>query len=121
LHGRIPGEDPMIRLLLSAVVLCAVAGVVVLANDRLGGATKTDSCCNKKADKPADKTGIKAATKPATKPAGPINKFCPVERENPVDAIIPTVTYEGKVIGFCCDDCVPKFKKDPKTYMKDLK
>ena len=50
----------------------------------------------------------------------PINKYCAVDRDDEVD---PTVTYlyQGKVIGFCCADCIPKFKKDPEKYMKDLK
>lgn len=60
-------------------------------------------------------------TAPATQAsAQPINKYCAVEKDHPVD---PTVTYlyQGKTIGFCCDDCIPTFKKDPEKYMKDLK
>jgi YHS domain-containing protein len=62
-------------------------------------------------------------TAPATQPSAalvPINKYCAVDRDNEVD---PTVTYlyQGKVIGFCCEDCVPKFKSDPQKYMKGLK
>ena len=56
-----------------------------------------------------------------TQAATPINKFCAVDHENPVDSTVPTVTYKGKVIGFCCEDCIPKFKKNPERYMKDLK
>ena len=54
-------------------------------------------------------------------PKAPINKFCAVEGEDhPVD---PKVTYEykGKLIGFCCADCIDTFKKDPDKYMKKLK
>jgi YHS domain-containing protein len=76
-----------------------------------------DKAPEKKPQTPA----TKPTTRPATQPATPINKFCAVEKENPVDSTVPTVTYEGKVIGFCCEDCIPKFKKDPKFYMKDLK
>jgi YHS domain-containing protein len=52
--------------------------------------------------------------------AQPINKYCAVKHG---DAVDPTVTYlyQGKVIGFCCEDCIPDFKKDPEKYMKDLK
>jgi YHS domain-containing protein len=32
-----------------------------------------------------------------------------------------TYLYQGKVIGVCCEDCIPKFKKDPEKYMKGLK
>ena len=38
-----------------------------------------------------------------------------------MDDTVPTVIYKGKVIGFCCEDCIPKFKKNPEAYMKDLK
>lgn len=71
-------------------------------------------------DAPAKKPET-PASQPTTKPSGPINKFCPIERDHPVDDTVPTVTFEGKVIGFCCEDCVPVFKKNPKKYMKDLK
>ena len=95
----------MKRLLLSAVMACALSGVVVLA-----------------VDKPVEKKAEKApTTQPTTQPAKPINEFCAVEKENPVDPTVPTVTYKGKVIGFCCEDCAPKFLKDPEYYMKGLK
>ena len=29
--------------------------------------------------------------------------------------------FPEKLIGFCCADCIDKFKTDPKKYMKDLK
>lgn len=62
------------------------------------------------------------STQPAaTQPAGkPVNKICPVEKEE-IDPDGPTVTYQGKVIGFCCKSCVKKFNADPEKYMKDLK
>ena len=65
----------------------------------------------------------RAATQPATTQASnkPINKFCAVEQDNPVDPKVPTVIYKGKVIGFCCEDCAPTFKKNPEKYMKTLK
>ena len=56
---------------------------------------------------------------PATQPASPINKKCPVTGED-VDSKI-TWEYQGRVIGFCCMDCVEPFKKNPEKYMKDLK
>lgn len=59
-------------------------------------------------------------TGPSTQPATPINKFCAVDRENKIDPKV-TWTYQGKVIGFCCPDCIPMFKKDPEKYLKGLK
>jgi len=59
------------------------------------------------------------AEAPATQPVA-VNKFCPVTRE-PVDPKVPTVQYDGKTIGFCCEDCIKDFKADPEKYMKNLK
>jgi YHS domain-containing protein len=50
----------------------------------------------------------------------PVNKKCPVEPEHEVDPTV-TVTYKGKVVGFCCEDCVKTFKANPEKYMKKLK
>ena len=77
----------------------------------------------------ADKAPATApSTQPADKSSGvgdkdkkPINKFCAVEQENPIDAKGGTYLYKGKVIGFCCPDCVDEFKKDPEKYMATIK
>lgn len=70
--------------------------------------------------------GLAASADPTTQPTvaavpttQPVNKICPVTK----DAIDPniTVVYDGKVIAFCCKDCVDKFKADPQKYLKDLK
>jgi YHS domain-containing protein len=58
-------------------------------------------------------------TAPATQPMI-YNKICPVTKEA-VDPKVPTVQYEGKTIGFCCEDCIKQFNADPEKYMKDLK
>ncbi len=57
-----------------------------------------------------------ATTQPAQKP---VNTKCPVTGED-VDAKITTV-YEGKTIGFCCEDCVKSFKKNPEKYTANIK
>jgi YHS domain-containing protein len=69
------------------------------------------------ADKAPDKP---AASQPATQSAPIFNKKCPISGED-VDPKGKTVMYKGKKIGFCCDDCIEKFEKDPEKYMKDLK
>ena len=96
----------MKRLILSATLLIAAAG-----------------CSNNNPPPEKSPNAAMPTTAPATQASAalvPINKFCAVDRGNAVD---PTVTYlyKGKVIGFCCEDCVPKFKEDPEKYMKDLK
>jgi hypothetical protein len=46
-------------------------------------------------------------------PKKPVNKFCAVEgKGHDVDPKV-TKTYKGKVIGFCCNDCIETFDKDP--------
>jgi len=47
------------------------------------------------------------------------NQVCPISGED-VDTGTPTELYNGKEIGFCCSDCIEKFKKDPEKYMKNL-
>ena len=49
----------------------------------------------------------------------PVNTVCPVTG-SPVNPKY-SVVYDGKVIGFCCPDCVDEFKKDPEKYMKTIK
>jgi len=98
----------MKNLIACALLCCAMATALVYSADTTTGAKK-----------PAVAT-TQPTTRPTTRPVA-INKFCAVDRENPVDDSVPTVTYKGKVIGFCCDDCPPKFKKHPELYMKDLK
>jgi len=76
-------------------------------------------------DKPADKAPTTApTTAPATRPAaenGAVNQFCAVEQEHAIDPKGKTTTYKDKVIGFCCDDCIDEFKKNPEKYMAKLK
>jgi YHS domain-containing protein len=77
--------------------------------------------------------GCSSSNTPAASPAAPlpastqasatltpINKYCAVEKGDEIDPAV-TYLYQGKVIGFCCEDCVPKFKANPEKYMKDLK
>jgi YHS domain-containing protein len=65
---------------------------------------------------PTDQPTTKAAT---TQPA-PVNKKCPISGED-IDPKGKTVTYKGKVVGFCCDDCIEKFNKEPDKYADSLK
>jgi YHS domain-containing protein len=60
-----------------------------------------------------------AATTPATAPAAVDvkNTKCIVAQDDVGDSK-ETVTYEGKIYHFCCEDCVVKFKKEPEKYVK---
>ena len=61
-----------------------------------------------------------AADAPTTQPAAaPINRKCPIGGED-IDPKV-TIVYDGKVIGFCCKDCIEEFQKNPDKYMKKLK
>jgi YHS domain-containing protein len=70
---------------------------------------------------PADKGGSGDKDKDKGKDDKPVNKFCAVQQENPIDAKGGTYLYKGKTIGFCCPDCIDDFKKDPEKYMATLK
>jgi YHS domain-containing protein len=69
-------------------------------------------------DKPAATTA--PATAPSTQASVPVNKKCPISGDA-VDPKGKTVIYKGQVIGFCCEDCVEPFKKNPDKYAKDIK
>ena len=65
------------------------------------------------------------ATAPATTQAAndgpPVNKFCAVEGgKNKVDPTV-FVIYKGQKIGFCCEDCIKDFNKDPDKYVASMK
>jgi YHS domain-containing protein len=65
----------------------------------------------------------KPATAPATQPAAaaaPVNKKCPVSGDD-VNPKGKTVTYKGKIVGFCCDDCIDLFNKNPDKYADKIK
>jgi hypothetical protein len=51
----------------------------------------------------------------------PVNMMCAIMDTHPVDPKGATVVHNGKVIGFCCADCIPEFKKDPDKYVASLK
>jgi YHS domain-containing protein/uncharacterized membrane protein len=47
-----------------------------------------------------------------------VNTACPISGK-PVDKT-KTLEFEGKTYAFCCDDCLEKAKKDPKTVLVKL-
>ena len=97
---------------------CLMLSAALLAGSIIGCSDKNQQP-PEQSNKAAMPSNGPAATQ-ASEAQKPVNKYCAVNRDEEID---PTVTYvyKGKVIGFCCDDCIPKFKKDPEKYMKDLK
>jgi YHS domain-containing protein len=76
---------------------------------------------NAAAEKPEKEA--KPATQAATQTAPnttPVNKKCPISGDD-IDPKGKTVTYKGKTIAFCCDDCIEKFNKNPEKYVANLK
>ena len=69
---------------------------------------------NKKAKD--DKKGEQSAESPKV-----VNTLCPVETEHAVDPTAQTTGYKGKTVGFCCDDCIKKFERDPDSFAANLK
>jgi YHS domain-containing protein len=66
---------------------------------------------------PAEKSPC--TTQPAISSV-PVNKFCPVDPKSPIDPKV-TYVYNGKTYGFCCEDCIKEFKKDPAKYAAEAK
>ena len=66
-------------------------------------------------DKPEAPASAPATTAPSTQASAKIsNTKCPVSGDA-VDPKCKTVEYNGKTIGFCCEDCVEPFKKNPEN------
>lgn len=90
----------MKQTLMSLTVAGALfAAGVVLATDTPGTSMLADA----------------PTTQPAAVDLG--NTICPVSGEKVGDSKL-TVTYDGKIYHFCCDDCPKKFNQDPATYAK---
>lgn len=49
-----------------------------------------------------------------------VNRKCPLKLDSRVDPQ-QTVVYNGKIVGFCCSDCVDKWKKNPSAYAAAVK
>jgi hypothetical protein len=94
------------RLLFLSALLSSALGAVVLAAKDQGAWGAPPALLATTPESPASPR--------------PVNKCCPVERENEADARI-TLPHEGETIGFCCKDCVKDFRKDPKKYLAGLK
>lgn len=89
---------------MKALILTAIALALV-------GCTNTTTDTAKSTPAPAKETVATGV---------PINKMCATMHEHPVDPKV-TIVHDGKVIGFCCPDCIADFKKDPAKYMASLK
>jgi YHS domain-containing protein len=51
--------------------------------------------------------------------AAPWNEVCPI-LGNKINKKVKTISYDGKVYGFCCEGCDSKFEKEPLKYYKNL-
>ena len=69
----------------------------------------------------AKKDEQKKGEQPAADKGKAVNRFCPIEPEHAVDPTVATSTHKGKVVGFCCEDCIKKFDLDPDAYVAKLK
>ncbi len=84
-------------------------------------AKKYDKCMD---GKHAEAEEVKAADTKAVINTGKdfsakiVNTKCPVMGEE-VDKEVTTVSYKGKVYGFCCKGCIKKFAADPDKYLKN--
>jgi YHS domain-containing protein len=95
--------------------------VSILALAILAGVAAYVSAEDAKAPATKPTTTTAPATNKAAAANGAINEYCAVEKDNKIDEHGKTYTYNGKIIGFCCDDCIDEFKKNPEKYMATLK
>jgi YHS domain-containing protein len=95
-----------LTVLLASLVLLAGSVAFVLAGEEKSGDEKCGAC-------------EKSTTCPSTQPVAD-NKKCPVSGDD-VDPKSKTVAYKGKTVGFCCDECIEKFEKNPDKYAGKLK
>lgn len=110
----------MLKQLLIIFAIVSLFGAFVVAQEQLATDKKekqecSKSCCAK--HEPHSEMHMKESKETASVQIW--NKVCPVKGEE-VDSEVPTVEYNGKVIGFCCPGCDSKFQKDPEKYMKHL-
>lgn len=49
-----------------------------------------------------------------------VNRKCPLKPDARVDTA-QTMEYKGKLVGFCCSDCVDKFKANPAAHAAAIK
>src|SRR5688572_3082174 len=49
-----------------------------------------------------------------------VNRKCPLKPDARVDTQ-QTLEYKGKIIGFCCSDCVDKWKANPAAHAAAVK
>jgi YHS domain-containing protein len=47
-----------------------------------------------------------------------VNEKCSVMAGKKVDPKVTTVSYKGKVYGFCCKSCIKKFANNPEKYLQ---
>src|SRR5689334_17038227 len=105
----------MKRAILSAVTCCVMGLGLAACTDHAKDSTTSDQPTTRPSSAQAP------TTRPVMADSGtPNNNYCAINRDEEIDPKV-TTTYNGKTIGFCCDSCIPNFKKDPEKYMKDLK
>jgi YHS domain-containing protein len=49
-----------------------------------------------------------------------VNRKCPIKTDSRVDTQ-QTLVYKGKIVGFCCSDCLDKWKANPAAHAAALK
>jgi YHS domain-containing protein len=112
-------------IVLAAICLCSVLSIAQEKpkDQTPAKAPSAMDCCGSGASKMkmdcCTSMGGKETMNMSADPVKAWNAVCPV-LGNKVSATTTSVKYKGKVIGFCCPDCIAKFKADPEKYMKRL-
>ncbi|MFQ5651952.1 MAG: hypothetical protein ACE5IY_18620 [bacterium] len=74
--------------------------------------------CSKGQQTPEPDSGENTVQEVSSEPVA-WNKVCPVSGGE-VDLELPTVAYQGRVVGFCCPGCDEKFIETPEQFLKKL-
>lgn len=99
---------------------CPVSGEAVDAEVTSKHTVVVGFCCEKcQAGFQKEPTAEKFAKGLKDALGKPVNTVCPVSGED-IDTE-KTAVHEGKTIAFCCDKCLAKFNKDPKTVAAKVK
>jgi YHS domain-containing protein len=94
------GEE-MIRKLKIAASVMGIVGLMALSAPVTYGATVTVG--------PGAKSKVVG------------NKICPVTGEKISKKTEVKYEYKGKIYSFCCQSCIPEFKKNPQKYIEKIK
>ncbi len=105
------------------LALALTGGAMIVGCEAADDTTLPTVPTNQSTDEATPDMSDPAATAPTTQASAALtvsNQYCAVMGEHKADPKV-TVAHAGKTIGFCCEDCIPTFQKEPAKYLASLK